>query len=189
LSGLVFGAAGLVLMGAGIARAAGVSYTFRNVAVLDSKVAGEDISGNFQLGAVNSAGTVIFVSPTDAGEGSFVIEPDGKATRISKPGTASPAGGTFGTYISNNVLINHLGTIAIPVSIDRGSGEHREHLMFDKPTNQWKAVVAPGTPPLDAGTVIQPRSFPALNNKNELAFGAEVTGTGAGPDVTSACID
>jgi hypothetical protein len=175
------GAAGLALMTVSMARAADVAYTFRDVARLDTQVAGEEISGNFQLGAVNAAGAVMFVSVTDSGESSFLIEPDGKATRISKPGTPSPAGGNFGDYISNNVLINDAGSIIIAVGVDRGDGEHREHVMIDKVINQARVPVGPGLL-LDPGTVIQPRSYAALNNKGEIAFAAEVTGTGAGPD-------
>jgi hypothetical protein len=182
LSGWVIGGAGLALLSGGIARAADVSYTFRNVAVLDTTVAGEAISSNFQLGSVNSSGTVIFVTVLDNGmEGSIVVEPDGKATRTSKVDTPSPAGGTFTNYISNNVLINDAGNIIISTEVDRGQGAYREHVMYDKAANKWTGVVGHGVPPLDAGSVFRPRSYAALNNKNEIAFAAELEESAGGP--------
>ena len=89
-------AVGLALMTIGVVQAADLGYSFKSLAALDTTVAGEPIHGDFELGAVNASGAVVFVTELDNGEGGMLIEADGKQTRLSKNGTDAPGGGKFG---------------------------------------------------------------------------------------------
>ena len=84
--GIVIGAAGLALMAGGTVQAADLGYSFKSLAALDTTVAGVTIHGDFELGAVNASGAVVFVTELDNGEGGLMIAPDGKQTLLSMNG-------------------------------------------------------------------------------------------------------
>jgi hypothetical protein len=182
LSGLVIGAAGLALMSVGIVRAADVGYTFRNAAQLDTTIAGEPIHGDFEFGAVNSAGDITFVTELENGEGMLLVEGNGKQTRLAKNGEPVPTGGTFGGYMSNNVRVNDAGSCLLSVGVDMGNGELQQNILFDKAANKWTAIAREGMKAPDAGTIQHTNSFGGLNNNNDVVFSGNVDATSAGPE-------
>ena len=150
--GIVIGAAGLALMAGGTVQAADLGYSFKSLAALDTTVAGVTIHGDFELGAVNASGAVVFVTELDNGEGGLMIAPDGKQTLLSMNGADAPGGGKFGGYISNKIGLNDAGDILLSVGVDPGDGEVQSVLDFDKTANKWTVVAKKGMPAPDAGT-------------------------------------
>ena len=116
-------AVGLALMTIGVVQAADLGYSFKSLAALDTTVAGVPIHGDFELGAVNASGAVVFVTELDNGEGGLMIGADGKQTLLSMNGADAPGGGKFGGYISNKVGLNDAGDILLSVGVDPGDGE------------------------------------------------------------------
>jgi hypothetical protein len=175
------GAIGLALMTIGVVQAADLGYSFKSLAALDTTVAGVPIHGDFELGAVNASGAVVFVTELDNGEGGLMIEANGKQTLLSMNGADAPGGGKFGGYISNKIGLNDAGDILLSVGVDPGDGEVQSVLDFDKTANKWTTVAKKGMPAPDAGTIQGTNSFGGLNSKNDVVFAAMVDDSSAGP--------
>src|SRR5712691_3093777 len=112
-------ATGLALMAPVTGYADDLGYSFRSLATLDGIIAGEPVYDNFAVEAANAAGAVLFTTQSDNGEGAFLIEPDGKQTRLFKRGEATPMGGAFGLDdLNSRVDLNDAGNLLLSVTAD-----------------------------------------------------------------------
>jgi mono/diheme cytochrome c family protein len=175
-------ALGVALVGLGTVRAADVSqYTFKALFSLGQPFGntGETLGQVIKVGTMNKDGTVVGVSNYGNGEGAFLVTADGKTQVLSRPGQASPAGGTFGGGIDNKIGINDSGNIAFGVDVDRGSGAREEVLFFDKAANKWSSIAQKGIPAPGGGTIDATVGFASLNNQNDIVFTGQLGGSTA----------
>jgi hypothetical protein len=179
--GIAIIALGLSLAAGESVRAADLGYTFKSVAALDTTVAGEPIHGDFEIGAVNAAGAVGFVTELDNGEGALYIGPDGTAEVLKKTDADVPTGGKFTGYISNKVGVNDAGDVLISAGVDTGNGEIITPLLFERATKKWTSIASQGMPAPDGGDFNGGNSFASFNNTDDVAFCEQVTDSTAGP--------
>jgi hypothetical protein len=177
---LLAGAVGLALLATGGAQAHEITYTYKSLFRLDEPFSdtGETLSSVIEIGNANIAGTVTGVSNYGDGEGAYMVDADGKGFVLSRPGKASPAGGTFGGGINNKVSLNDSGNVAFGVTVDRGEGEIDEVLFYDRKADTWTSIARKGTV-VPGGTIQNTVSFATINNANDVVFtGSLASGTG-----------
>jgi hypothetical protein len=164
-------AVGLALLAGGQARAAEITYTYKSLVRRDEAFngTGETLSGNFEVGDVNAAGTVVGVSNYGDGEGGYLVDADGKGMVLSRPGKASPTGGDFGSDITNLLGVNDSGNVAMSVGVDRGDGQAREILFYERATDKWSNIARKGSA-LPGGTISAAVSYTTISNANDITF-------------------
>jgi hypothetical protein len=164
-------AVGLALLAGGRAQAAEITYTYKSLLRLDEPFSGtgETLSPNLEIGDVNTAGTVTGVVNYGDGEGGFLVDADGKGKVLSRPGKASPTGGDFGNDITNLVSVNDSGNVAMSVGVDRGDGQAREILFYERATDKWSNIAKKGSA-LPGRTISAAVSFTTISNANDIAF-------------------
>jgi hypothetical protein len=180
------GAAGVVLVSAGLVRAAEVpGFEFKSLFTIDSPLGDNEAvptNGEIEVGGVNKDGTAVGVVNWGDGEGAFLITADGKGMVLSKTDLDNPAGGTFGNGINNKVSINDAGNVAFTVTNDRGDGAVDETFFVDRATDpakpKWVSVARAGMA-VTGGTINNTVSFATINNANDVVFTAALdSGTG-----------
>jgi len=158
-----------------------IVYTYTRLFTLGDpfSTTGETLSKVIELGNANNSGTITGVSDYGDGEGAWMVDADGKGKVLSRPGLASPAGGTFGGGINGKISLNNSGNVAFGVDVDRGEGNVQEVVFFDRKANSWTSIARRGTA-VKGGALTATLSFATINDGNDVAFaGVLPAGSGA----------
>lgn len=164
-----------MLLAHGAARAQ--TYTLQPIAKLGDKVGSLTIKvddGDFEVGALNDAGQIAFVTENDAGGEMLVQFADGKLTPIISAGAAYP-GGTFpdGVGPASPISMNQAGNIVFAALVGTTPVGTFE---WDFQAKQLKAIALQGMPAVNNLTFESPGDFGGgvINDSNEIAFAAGV---------------
>jgi hypothetical protein len=139
------------------------------------------VGGHFQVGTLNDQGQVIF-APSNASSGdneALILHSDGKFTTIVAAGQAGPLGkwpSDVGIYAP--VSMNQRGNLVfVPTKIRAGKPSVGVFRWEDK-LQQVTPVALTGMPAVNDLTFADPGgATPAINNADEVAFGAGVKTT------------
>jgi hypothetical protein len=186
MSEWVIGAAGLVLMSAGMARAAQPGYTYKSLFTTqqpfgDTKVSTE--TDEIEVGGVSNDGSATGLVGWGGNEGAYLITADGKNSLVlARQGDPNPTGGTWGGGANNKVSINDQGNVGFTFPNDRGDGAVSENYFVDRtdPAHpKWTLIATAGKTAVTGGTANDIVSFSTIGNSNKVVFTAALdAGTG-----------
>jgi hypothetical protein len=166
-------AAGLTLLAQGAARAQ--NYKIQPIAKFGDKVGSLTIKtdeSDFEVGSLNDAGQLVFVTESEAGGEMLVQYSDGQLTPIAFAGGDYPGGKwPDGLGFVSPVEMNQAGNVAFPAVV--GTTPVGTFL-WDFKAKQLKTVAAAGLPAVNNLTFESAGEGASINNNNEVAFGAQV---------------
>jgi hypothetical protein len=187
LSASLLAAAGLTGLLCTNVQADHASYSFKQIAELgDSAPAGGFHINDFEPGAINNAGDVIYGTDlgtlndpaTFFGEGVF-LQQDGEVSELARGTGSAPGGGTFDFLLLGQTALNDRGNGAFAFTLSPFSfpvGVNSGLYRYSRRTEAVTPVVLPGATPAPAGGTFAGVFFgTSLNNRGDLVFQGIVT--------------
>jgi hypothetical protein len=174
-------AAALMLFAQGAVRAQ-TTYKIQPIVKVGDNVGGVQIKApdsdgdhDVEIGTLNDAGQIIFVTDP-VGEGEALIQYDnGKFIPIVIPGTDAPGGKWAATAVDSPVSMNQAGNVVFAADVLAGDDVSFGTFLWDSKTQKVTALAVKGMPAVNNLTFESAGYFtPTINNNNEVALIGEI---------------
>jgi hypothetical protein len=169
---------GLTLLTPGAARAQ-ASYKIQPIVKFGDKLGDVVIKtagGDFEIGTLNDAGQLVFVTENDAGGETLIQFADGKFTPIVVSGKDAPGGKwPQGVGLASPVSMNQRGNIVFAAGGFENDNLLADTFLWDFTAQKVTPVARKGMPAVNNLTFETGGDFfPVINNFGEIAFPAAV---------------
>jgi hypothetical protein len=171
----------LTLLSAASAFAA--SYTIHPIAKFGDRAGRvlipSGVDAGFEIGSLNNAGDLIFVTEDSAGGEALVLSSNDSLEPLVIGGADAPGGQwPSDVQLLSPVSMNQFGNVGFTANVDTASSPNAGTFLWDAAAGQFTAIAMDGMP-LEFGLTFDPGGdwLTIINNSNEIAF----TGTVVNP--------